>query len=160
LAPTVERRAALNRQGLVRRSLRQREISDTADSKAAHSRRLDLRVKLGRMTETPEYTTTPGDTSGTGHETLVAPARATEPVGRWRRFAGRPRLYRVAAAVGTLAATVVVIAAIFWSGFVMGAHAGGHHGHGGGSTHESAMMHHGHGGGEGGDGGGQRGEGT
>ena len=97
------------------------------------------------MTETSEYTTTPEHANEPATETLSAPARATEPVGRWRRFAGRPRLYRVAAAVGTLAATVVVIAAIFWSGFVMGAHAGGHHGHGGGMHYEAAM-HHGHGG--------------
>jgi hypothetical protein len=108
------------------------------------------------MTETPEYTATPEHASGATTETLAVPPRATEPVGRWRRFAGRPRVYRVAAAVGTLAATVVVIAAIFWSGFVMGAHAGGHHGHGGG-MHNAAMMHHGHGGD---GGGGQRGQGN
>ena len=106
------------------------------------------------MTETHEYATTSEAASGATAETPAVPPTATAPVGRWRRFAGRPRVYRVAVAVGTLAATVFVIAAIFWAGFIMGAHAGGHHGHGGGSMHNATMMHHG----DGGDGGGgQRG---
>jgi hypothetical protein len=41
-----------------------------------------------------------------------------------------------------VAAGIFIVAVIFWSGFALGAHAGGHHRHGGGSWHNSAMMHH------------------
>ncbi|MDT5390520.1 MAG: hypothetical protein QOE04_4161 [Mycobacterium sp.] len=99
------------------------------------------------MTETSEQTIEP-----TTESHAVAP-RAEESPQRWRRRDGHPRVYRIAAAVVTLAATVFVIAVIFWSGFILGAHAGGHHGHGGGGGHSAAMMHHGHGGHGGGQGG-------
>ena len=99
------------------------------------------------MTETPEQTIEP-----TTESHAVAP-RAEESPQRWRRRDGHPRIYRIAAAAVTLAATVFVIAVIFWSGFILGAHAGGHHGHGGGGGHSAAMMHHGHGGHGGGQGG-------
>ncbi|WP_319448514.1 MULTISPECIES: hypothetical protein [unclassified Mycobacterium] len=94
------------------------------------------------MTETPEQTIEP-----TSESHAVTP-RADESPRRWRKRDGHPRVYRVAAAVITVAATVFVIAVIFWSGFILGAHGGGggHHGHGGGSAHGAAMMHHGHGG--------------
>jgi hypothetical protein len=43
-----------------------------------------------------------------------------------------------------LAGIVFIIAVIFWSGFMLGAHGGSHHGHeGGGSRHENGMMHYG-----------------
>jgi len=96
------------------------------------------------MTETPEQTIEP---------TTESHALAESPQ-RWRRRDGHPRIYRVAAATATVAATVFVIAVIFWSGFILGAHAGGgHQWHGGGGGHSAAMMHHGHGGHGGGQGG-------
>jgi hypothetical protein len=91
------------------------------------------------MTETPEQTI---ETTTEPH--AITP-RADESPRRWRRRDGHPRVYRVAAATITVAATVFVIAVIFWSGFILGAHGGGgHHWHGGGSAHSAAMMHHGH----------------
>jgi hypothetical protein len=93
------------------------------------------------MTETPEHTT-----ELTTEPVAVEP-RTEDSLQRVRRRDRHPRIYRIAAAVVTLAATVFVIAVIFWSGFVLGAHAGGHHGHhGGGGMHNAAMMHQGHGG--------------
>jgi hypothetical protein len=93
------------------------------------------------MTEIPEQTIEP-----TTESPAVATGTTQSPE-RWRRRGDHPRVYRVAAAAVAIAATVFVIAVIFWSGFILGAHAGGHHhGHGGGATHSAAMMHHGHGG--------------
>jgi hypothetical protein len=93
------------------------------------------------MTETPEQTIEP-----TTDSHAVAP-RAAAPPQRWRGRGDHRRVYRIAAAAVTLAATVFVIAVIFWSGFILGAHAGGgHQWHGGGGGHSAAMMHHGHGG--------------
>jgi hypothetical protein len=92
------------------------------------------------MTETPEHT------SELTTEPVAVTPREEATVERIRRRDRHPRVYRIAAATVTLAATVFVIAVIFWSGFFLGAHAGGHHGHGGGGMHSAAMMHHGHGG--------------
>jgi hypothetical protein len=89
------------------------------------------------MNETPEQTT-----ELTTEPNAVAPRDVA--ASRWRRGGLHPRIYRAAAAAVTIAATVFVIAVIFWSGFILGAHAGGHHG-GGGGMHSAAMMHHGHG---------------
>ena len=62
---------------------------------------------------------------------------AAEPPTRWdksHRRGGRP--FRLAAFVVTLAGIVFIIAAIFWSGFILGACEGGgggyHHSDGGG----------------------------
>jgi hypothetical protein len=97
---------------------------------------------MGHMTETPEHTETPENQVPT---TTSTEPRAVEPQLAWRRDgADRPnRVYRIAAGVLAVAAGVFIVAVIFWSGFALGAHAGGHHGHGGGSWHHSAMMHHG-----------------
>jgi hypothetical protein len=108
------------------------------------------------MTETPEHTVEP-----TTEDLAVAPQVDTRR--RWLRRDEHPRVYRIAAAAVTLAATVFVIAVIFWSGFILGAHAGGHHGHGGhGGSHGYSAMHHGHGGhgGNAGDGGWHHGQGN
>ena len=48
----------------------------------------------------------------------------------------RSRLNAVAAWVGIVAGTVFIVAVIFFSGFILGAHAGGgHHGHHGHHRH-------------------------
>jgi hypothetical protein len=90
------------------------------------------------MNETPEHTT----------ELTTEPQPLTTqdeaPLQRWRRRDQHLRIYRATAAAVTVAATVFVIAAIFWSGFILGAHPGGH-GHGGGAMLSAAMMHQGHG---------------
>jgi hypothetical protein len=51
----------------------------------------------------------------------------------------------VAAWVGIVAGVVFIVAVIFFSGFILGAHSGGHRGgwHHGGGHHGFAMMHHG-----------------
>jgi hypothetical protein len=79
------------------------------------------------MTE-PEFRTEP--------PTATGEPRDLEPHGRyhWRRR-GRP--FRLAAMVVTLAGIVFIVAVIFWSGFILGACSGGHHGRRGGEGHES-----------------------
>jgi hypothetical protein len=69
-------------------------------------------------------------------ETTAADVPPPRWDGRWdksHRRGGRP--FRLAAFVVTLAGIVFIIAAIFWSGFILGACEGGggghHHGHGG-----------------------------
>ena len=91
---------------------------------------------IGDMTETTEHPNEP---------TTPAPdSRAAEPPSRWDRSHRHGRIYRLAALVVILAGIVFIIAVIFWSGFMLGAHGGGHHGHeGGGSRQEKAMMHYG-----------------
>jgi hypothetical protein len=51
----------------------------------------------------------------------------------------------VAAWVGIVAGVVFIVAVIFFSGFILGAHSGGHRGgwHHGGGHHGFAMMHRG-----------------
>src|SRR3954470_6640223 len=59
---------------------------------------------------------------------------------------GHSRLTAVAAWVGIVAGVVFIVAVIFFSGFVLGAHSGGgHHGwrHHGGGHRDNAMMHRG-----------------
>jgi hypothetical protein len=73
------------------------------------------------MTE-PEH---PTDSTTAAQE----PSAAAEPSygrDRWHRR-GTP--FRFAAMVVALAGIVFIIAVIFWSGFVLGASNGGHHGH-------------------------------
>jgi hypothetical protein len=82
---------------------------------------------LRGMTETP------------GHQTDAGP----DEHHRWHERHRRDRIFRVAALVVTLAALVFIVAVIFWSGFILGACSGGHHGHGGGGSHDSGMMHQG-----------------
>jgi hypothetical protein len=57
----------------------------------------------------------------------------------------RSRLGTIAAWVGIVAGTVFVVAVIFFTGFILGAHAGGghHHGHHGGGDREFSMHHRG-----------------
>jgi hypothetical protein len=90
------------------------------------------------MTETPEHPNEP--------TTAAAESAAGEPPSRWdRRWDHRPfRIYRLAALLVILASIVFIIAVVFWSGFLLGAHGGGHHGdEGAGSRHEKSMMHYG-----------------
>ena len=58
--------------------------------------------------------------------------------GRWHRR-GRP--FRFAAVIVALAGIVFIIAVIFWSGFVLGACSGGHHGHHWGGHHWDGSRH-------------------
>ena len=55
----------------------------------------------------------------------------------------RSRLTAVAAWVGIVAGVVFIVAVIFFSGFVLGAHAGGDRGHRGGGDREFGVMHRG-----------------
>jgi hypothetical protein len=61
------------------------------------------------------------------------------------RESRRPRLTAVAAWVGVVAGVVFIVAVIFFSGFVLGAHSGGGHrgGHHGGGDRDFAIMHRG-----------------
>jgi hypothetical protein len=52
----------------------------------------------------------------------------------------------VAAWVGIVAGVVFIVSVVFFSGFILGAHSGGHRGehhHHGGGHHDFAMMHRG-----------------
>jgi hypothetical protein len=71
----------------------------------------------------------------------VATAPPPAPAERHRHS----RLSAVAAWVGIVAGVVFIVAVIFFSGFILGAHSGGHRGgwHHGGGHHGSAMMHRG-----------------
>jgi hypothetical protein len=97
---------------------------------------------MGHMTETPVHTNEPT-------------TAAAEPPSRWdRRDTSHRsgRIYRLAALVVVLAGIVLIIAVIFWSGFMLGAEGGDqggdHHGDGGGgsaqqeggSSQENGMM--------------------
>jgi hypothetical protein len=95
---------------------------------------------MGYMTETPEHPNEPTNPA--------AASRATEPPSRWDRPQHRPGgIYRLAAFIVFLVGIVLIVAVIFWSGFILGAHAGGHHrgdSEGGRSSHhEIGMMHSG-----------------
>ena len=81
----------------------------------------------------------------------VTTTRTTPPgepptyTGPYREPDRRNRLSAVAAWVGIIAGIVFIVAVIFFTGFILGAHAG--HGGGGGGWHrghrDSAMMEHG-----------------
>jgi hypothetical protein len=76
------------------------------------------------MTETPEPTT---------RRTLAATAAPHTP----------NRLYQAAAWVAIVAGIVFIVAVVFFSGFVLGRHAGPHHFHHP-HKHHAAMFHRGH----------------
>ena len=70
--------------------------------------------------------------------TRTPPPADTPYVERDREPYRRNRLTAVAAWVGIVAGTVFIVAVIFFTGFILGAHAGGHEGgghHGGGGGH-------------------------
>ena len=68
----------------------------------------------------------------------AAPAtRASYGPEQWRRR-GRP--FRFAAVIVALAGIVFIVAVIFWSGFVLGALSGGHHGDHGGRGYRDESM--------------------
>jgi hypothetical protein len=91
------------------------------------------------MTESPsadEPTTTPVASTATAappQQTYIE--RDREP--------RRSRLTAVAAWVGIVAGVVFIVAVIFFSGFILGAHAGGHRGHHGGGDRDMAFFHRG-----------------
>ena len=89
---------------------------------------------LGFMSET-----TSSSEPATGPVATAAPPPA--PAERHRHS----RLSALAAWVGIVAGVVFIVAVVFFSGFILGAHSGGHRGgwHHGGGHHGFAMMHHG-----------------
>jgi hypothetical protein len=99
------------------------------------------------MTETPPPTPTtpPSSEPTTGPITpqeTAAPQYAPPPanVGPYPAYDRKPsRLNQVAAWVGITAGVVFIVAVIFGSGFVLGAHSGGHHR--GGPDRGEMMMH-------------------
>jgi hypothetical protein len=112
--------------------------SAESDSKVIHRKFTARHAMIGCMTETPEHPNEPTP--------AAAESAAGEPRSRWDgRWDHRPfRIYRLAALLVILASIVFIIAVVFWSGFLLGAHGGGHHGdEGAGSRHEKSMMHYG-----------------
>ena len=79
-------------------------------------------------------------------EPATAPVATTTPPPQptyVEREPRRSRLSAVAAWVGIVAGVVFIVAVIFFSGFILGAHAGGHRGHHGGGDRDFAMFHRG-----------------
>ncbi len=83
---------------------------------------------MSETTSTPEPATRPVGTTAPQQPAYVEPDRR------------RSRLTAVAAGVGIAAGVVFIVAVIFFTGFVLGAHSGGDRGHRGGDR-ESSMMH-------------------
>src|SRR6476619_4709906 len=79
--------------------------------------------------------------------TTTAPPQSTYVERERERRPRRSRLNAVAAWVGLVAGTVFIVTVIFFSGFILGAHAGGghhgHHGHHGGGDRGWAQLHRG-----------------
>jgi hypothetical protein len=93
------------------------------------------------MTETPEPRTEP-TTVGAGSRPREGALAAAEAGAYYRHR----RLTAVAAWVGIVAGIVFIVAVIFFSGFVLGRHAGGGGWHHGGGHHHwqgAGMSHHG-----------------
>ena len=86
---------------------------------------------MSETSSTPEPSTTPVATTAPPQPAYVE----TEP--------RRSRLPAVAAWVGIVAGVVFIVAVVFFSGFVLGAHSGGHRGHHGGGDREFGVMHRG-----------------
>jgi hypothetical protein len=80
-------------------------------------------------------------------EPATAPVATTTPPPQPTYVEREPRhsrLSAVAAWVGIVAGVVFIVAVIFFSGFILGAHAGGgHRGHHGGGDRDFAMFHRG-----------------
>ena len=97
---------------------------------------------MSETTPPSEPATGPVTTTSTTSQPAITPPPPVErePLRR------RGRLNLVAAWVGIVAGVVFIVAVIFFSGFVLGAHSGGgHHGwrHHGGGHRDNAMMHRG-----------------
>jgi hypothetical protein len=106
----------------------------TADSYRIQDRHIGIGCMLGFMSET-----TSSSEPATGPVATAAPPPTPAEPQR------HSRLSAVAAWVGIVAGVVFIVAVIFFSGFILGAHSGGHRGgwHHGGGHHGFAMMHHG-----------------
>ncbi|WP_234835012.1 hypothetical protein [Mycolicibacterium stellerae] len=87
---------------------------------------------MSESTSTPEPATAP-----------VATASPSSQPTYVEREPRRSRLPAVAAWVGIVAGVVFIVAVIFFSGFILGAHAGGNRGHHGGGDREFGMFHRG-----------------
>jgi hypothetical protein len=84
---------------------------------------------MSETTSTPEPATRPVATTAPPQPAYVEPDRR------------RSRLTAVAAGVGIAAGVVFIVAVIFFTGFVLGAHSGGDRGHRGGGDREFGVMH-------------------
>jgi hypothetical protein len=98
------------------------------------------------MIERMSEPTTPSEPA-TGPVATATPPPPSQPtyVERERdREPRRSRLITVAAWVGIVAGVVFIVAVVFFSGFILGAHSGGDRGHHhGGGERDFAMMHRG-----------------
>lgn len=86
---------------------------------------------------------TPPPASSTPSEPVTGPIATPPPmnVGPYPPYARKPsRLNQAAAWVGITAGVVFIVAVIFSTGFMLGAHSGGHH-RGGGHDRGGAMEH-------------------
>jgi len=90
------------------------------------------------MSETSEDR--PEPTAVASESRPVEPQPAVPPSGR---YDSPSRISQVLAWVGIVAGVVFIVAVIFFSGFILGAHARGHHGyhgHGDGMEHEGGRI--------------------
>jgi hypothetical protein len=94
---------------------------------------------LGFMSETPS-----SSEPETGPVATSTPPAAAPPPPAYAEQPRHSRLTAVAAWVGIVAGVVFIVAVIFFSGFVLGAHSGGHRGWGHGDRdRDFAIIHKG-----------------
>jgi hypothetical protein len=93
---------------------------------------------LGLMTEPTSTSANEPETSPVVTSTAPPPQPAYV-----EREPRRSKLTAVAAWVGIVAGVVFIVAVVFFSGFILGAHSGGHRGHHGGGDRDFAVFHRG-----------------
>jgi hypothetical protein len=86
-------------------------------------------------TSSPDPATGPAATAPPPFQSPTEPVYEAEP-------SRRSRITAAAAWVGIVAGVVFIVAVIFFSGFILGAHNGGHRGHGGHMGDRDAAVFH------------------